>query len=220
MERDESDSLTPRSLRHIAIWQKSSELCKSYHPGKPPCFFPSQFSASIKPQSFLLLPIFVQNCPSSKLYFRFFRQGKERSQNRTNCFACRTNENDFFLNNSQKMSSKLRIGRLEALCSSLSSIDSSLRLIHNPKLAIISPSTSTIASRNFKTSSQELHEKERINIYLLMWSNPTERSVTFAHFNVEGHEIESSIIDRFTNELREIIALISIEIEIWNYLTN
>lgn len=60
-----------KTLEHIAIWKKSVKICNKHHPGKPPCFFPVQFSLRTIPQKPDTLPVFVQQCPSCKLYKKF-----------------------------------------------------------------------------------------------------------------------------------------------------
>lgn len=60
-----------KSLQHLAIWEKSSKLCSIYHLGTPPCFFPAHFSPNTAPQPVNTLPLFVQQCPSYRIYLQF-----------------------------------------------------------------------------------------------------------------------------------------------------
>lgn len=61
------------TLNHIAVWKKTSRCCEFFHPRTPPCFSPVQFSPHSIREPVSSFPVFVQKCPSSKIYTKFLK---------------------------------------------------------------------------------------------------------------------------------------------------
>lgn len=219
MEDDHIHSPTLRQLRHIAIWERSSKLCKLYHPGKPPCFFPSQFSSILKPQSLQQFPVFVQQCPSSSIYLAFSKQRGQSIKGSTNSIEhSRYDKVPGLEQNVLAASFKDQSFHSETSHTTLSSIYSESP---TPQLTSNSPVTSNYYSQSLETNLR--HTSFEGDQY----SSAKQTHLPQEYFLVSNLNIDqwkwdltgSCHKERFTEEITELIMLVVIEIHYWNHLT-
>lgn len=220
MEGDRCGSPTLKALRHIVVWKKSSELCKVHHPGKPPCFFPSQFATAKKPQPLKLFPIFVQQCPSSNVYLEFTKQGRKNSQSPKKSIESKYYDKFSINRNSLRMSTKDINFRSASSHATLSSIYSSLELINSSRFTILSPITNLVHSPNLKPrlSHESLGEEEN-NHFVTSQAHPNKKSNASSDLDIgkiQWDLKDYDPIERFIEEMRAMAALVATEIQNWN----
>lgn len=215
---DLSYSPYKKSLRYIAVWEKSSRLCKAYHPGVPPCFFPSQFlpqSLLSNPQSLQSLPLFVQQCPSSQVYLQFCNEDNSKK----NQPASKTVLNRNILLDAPMPTS---LGGRSGVCSEarppspLSSIYSSIRLVYNARAASQSHRhTPNRSTSRLSSKYTEIDGTRNEDLPRLSFSNRTRKNQEFLALNVNQQKWENADychVKRITDECRALILLVSEEL--------
>lgn len=218
-----------RSLQHIAIWEKSARICSKYHPGRPPCFFPAHFSTHTIPQALRSLPLFVQQCPSRKLYRQFTKALLKRTSEKL-CHDETMDDNSMLF-----LSSPCPSGYREAMCqpqffpqTPLSSIYSLNRLYWSIKLTAAPMLNYSIWSESSHVckeaakrvcaseSSKDGAEVPAIPLTILSVLKPPKSSRDYLALNINQQSWECAdyaLIRRFTVEIKSLSALVKEDME-------
>lgn len=205
-----------KTMKHIALWQKSSDICNKYHPGLPPCFFPFHFAESSPPQLIHTFSKFVQQCPSSDVYRHFYNDYEKR--NLLRLWPYHGSSVELLTASPHKVSQgqdETCIKGPESPRSLLSSVYSSLTLLDGT-----TPENSPLESENpanrtgnplIRTSYADPHS---LNLTKLSALRPINFR-SYLAINIKQETWEDAkyyFIKSFTNELKELTTLVAEEI--------